>query len=312
MEKPEILRREIKALAFDQYGTIVDMQQGLTAAVAPFLKQKGWRGEPNSFVTWWRRTHFESSMIDALCDRGHTPYRQIGHRAISYVMDRCGIAYTQGEVRSLVAEIEKLKPFPDVLAALERLRSNGYELAILSNGDRDMLNAAGPHIGFRFDHVISVEEAGYFKPHWKTYAKAAEIIGEDRSSILFVANHAFDCIGAKSYGMRTAFIDRRQRPFGQTPHQPDFDRGGFRGACLSPGLSHQSMNAADRGRRQCRPCRRQYRHRGWDVARSACGDRRSAGGGRSTRIQDQPLRQAICASFANGPRLRAMSAAGGS
>jgi 2-haloacid dehalogenase len=38
---------------------------------------------------------------------------------------------------------------------------------------------------------------------------------------LFVANHAFDCIGAKSYGMRTSFIDRRRRPFGETPHQPD-------------------------------------------------------------------------------------------
>ena len=67
----------------DQYGTIVDMQKGLTEAVVPFLKRKGWDGKPNSFVTWWRRTHFENSMIDALCDRGHTPYRQIGHRAIS-------------------------------------------------------------------------------------------------------------------------------------------------------------------------------------------------------------------------------------
>ena len=221
MQHPEILKREIKAIAFDQYGTIVDMQAGLVAAVTPFLRQKGWQGEPNSFVTWWRRTHFENSMIDALCDRGHTPYREIGHRAVSYVMDRCGIAYMRDDVRRLVAEIETLKPFPDVVAALERLRSTGYKLAILSNGDRDMLNAAAPHIGFRFDHVISVQEAGYFKPHWKTYAKAAEIIGEDRSSILFVANHAFDCIGAKSYGMRTAFIDRRRRPFGQTPHQPD-------------------------------------------------------------------------------------------
>jgi 2-haloacid dehalogenase len=221
MQPPEILKREIKSIAFDQYGTIVDMQAGLVAAVTPFLRQKGWHGEPNSFVTWWRRTHFENSMIDALCDRGHTPYREIGHRAVSYVMDRCGIAYTQDEVRRLVGEIETLKPFPDVVAALERLRSKGYKLSILSNGDRDMLNAAAPHIGFRFDHVISVQEAGYFKPHWKTYAKAAEIIGEDRSSILFVANHAFDCIGAKSYGMRTAFIDRRRRPFGQTPHQPD-------------------------------------------------------------------------------------------
>ena len=221
MENPEILKREIKALAFDQYGTIVDMQRGLVEAVTPFLQRKGWHGEASRFVTWWRRTHFESSMIDALCDRGHTPYREIGHRAVSHVMDRCGIAHSDDEVRALVAEIERLKPFADVVPALEQLRSKGYKLAILSNGDRDMLKAAGPHIGFRFDHVISVEEAGYFKPHSKTYAKAAEIIGEERSSILFVANHAFDCIGAKSYGMRTAFIDRRKRPFSRTPHQPD-------------------------------------------------------------------------------------------
>jgi 2-haloacid dehalogenase len=221
MERPELLKREIKVLAFDQYGTIVDMQGGLTEAVTPFLKAKGWRGDPSSFVTWWRRTHFENSMIDALLDRGHTPYRQIGHRAVSQVMDRCKITYSQSDVTSLVAEIERLKPFPDVVAALQRLRGAGYKLAILSNGDRDMLKAAGPHIGFPFDHVISVEEAGYFKPHWRTYARACEIIGVDRSSVLFVANHAFDCIGAKSYGMRAAFVDRRKRPFGETPHQPD-------------------------------------------------------------------------------------------
>jgi 2-haloacid dehalogenase len=221
MERPEILKREIRALVFDQYGTIVDMQKGLTEAVTPFLARKGWKGSPNSFVTWWRRTHFENSMIDALLDRGHTPYRQIGHRAVSYVMDRCGIAYTQDEVRGLVAAIETLKPFPDVIVALEKLRSAGYKLVILSNGDPDMLKAAGPHIGFPFDRVISVAEAGYFKPHWKTYATASELIGLDRSAILFVANHPFDCIGAKAFGMRTAFIDRRRRPFGETPHAPD-------------------------------------------------------------------------------------------
>src|SRR5262245_25599567 len=221
MKRPDVLKREIKALAFDQYGTVVDMQTGLTEAVAPFLKRKGWTGEPGRFVTWWRRTHFENSMIDALIDRGHTPYREIGHRAVSQVMDRCGIGYTHDEVRWLVSQIETLKPFSDVVPALERLRGAGYKLAILSNGDRDMLKAAAPHIGFPFDHVISVQEAGYFKPHWRTYAKASEVLGEDRSSILFVANHAFDCIGAKAFGMRAAFIDRRKRPFGETPHRPD-------------------------------------------------------------------------------------------
>ncbi len=213
-------RREVTTLVFDQYGTVVDMQGGLTEAVGPFLAGKGWKGDPHRFVTWWRRTHFENSMIDALCDRGHTTYRQIGHAAVAHVMGRAGIAYTSEEVQWLVSQIETLKPFPDVLEVLHRLHVH-FRLAILSNGDRDMLEAARPHIGFDFDAVISVEEAGYFKPHFSTYAKACEILGEDPSRILFVANHAFDCIGAKAWGMRTAFIDRRKRPFGETPHVPD-------------------------------------------------------------------------------------------
>ena len=114
-----LLRREVTTLVFDQYGTIVDMQGGLTAAVTPFLAGKGWSGDPHRFVTWWRRTHFEDSMIDSLCDRGHTPYRQIGHRAVANVMRRSGIDYTHDEVRRLVSLIERLRPFPDVLDALE-------------------------------------------------------------------------------------------------------------------------------------------------------------------------------------------------
>ncbi|MDP6691433.1 MAG: haloacid dehalogenase type II [Alphaproteobacteria bacterium] len=215
-----MLKSEIKALVFDQYGTIVDMQGGLTAAVGDFLEGKGWDGEAHRFVTWWRRTHFENSMIDALSEGPHTPYREIGQQAVAYVMDRCGFSYTSEEVRWLVSEIERLKPFPDVIAALHRLKDS-HVLAILSNGDVDMLEAAKPHIGFPFDHVISVQAAGYFKPHKATYKKAVEILDLAPENILFVANHAFDCIGAKSCGIRTAFIDRRKRHFGHTPHQPD-------------------------------------------------------------------------------------------
>jgi len=46
METIDVFRREIKVLTFDQYGTIVDMQKGLTEAVTPFLMQKGWDGKP--------------------------------------------------------------------------------------------------------------------------------------------------------------------------------------------------------------------------------------------------------------------------
>jgi len=216
----ETLKRTVELCMFDQYGTVVDMQGGLVEFATPYLKAKGWSGRPDSFVTWWRRTHFENSMIDALLGREHTSYREIGERSVDHVLERAGIAHTDQEVRDLVAAIERLKPFPEVPAALDRLRAR-YKLVVLSNGDPDMLEAAKAHHGVAFDRVISVATANAFKPHVATYAKAAEIVGLAPDRILFVANHAFDCIGAKSAGMRTAFIDRRKRPFGRTPHQPD-------------------------------------------------------------------------------------------
>ena len=213
-------KAKTKVIMFDLYGTVVDMQGGLTEAVTPYLKAKGWNGRPDALVTWWRRTHFENSMIDALLHREHTPYREIGRRALTYTLERAGIEHTQDEVKKLVARIETLRPFPDVVAALTKLKTR-YQLAILSNGDADMLENARPHLGIEFDHIISVAEAGSFKPHVATYRKAAELLGFAPDAILFVANHAFDCVGAKAYGMRTCFVDRRKRPFGQWPYQPD-------------------------------------------------------------------------------------------
>lgn len=220
MATADEVRQKIKVVMFDQYGTVVDMQQGLTEIAAPFLKAKGWSGDPGSFVTWWRRTHFENSMIDALLHKAHTPYREIGHAAVAYTLDRAGVTHTPEEVRYLVGCIEKLRCFPDVPVALARLQTR-FKIAVLSNGDPDMLEAAKPYHGIPFDRVISVAEAGSFKPHVVTYTKAAEIMGVRLDEVLFVANHAFDCIGAKAAGMHTAFIDRRRRPFGGTPYQPD-------------------------------------------------------------------------------------------
>lgn len=211
---------DVKVLMFDLYGTVVDMQRGLTEAVTPYLAAKGWSGRPDALVTWWRRTHFENSMIDALLHREHTPYREIGRRALSYTLERAGIPHTREEVLALVSEIERLQPFPDVVAALTRLKRR-YQLVILSNGDPDMLEAARPHLGIEFDRIISVAAAGSFKPHVATYRKASELLALPPDCILFVANHAFDCVGAKAYGMRTCFVDRRRRPFGEWPYQPD-------------------------------------------------------------------------------------------
>jgi 2-haloacid dehalogenase len=216
----ETIRQDVRICMFDLYGTVVDMQAGLTQAVTPYLKRKGWAGDPSRLVTWWRRTHFENSMIDALLHRAHIPYREIGHISLSCTLDRAGIAHTREEVKALVAEIERLPPFPDAVEALTQLKRK-RRIVILSNGDPDMLAAIKPRLGVEFDRIISVAEAGSFKPHAATYRKAAEIMAAQPGEILFVANHAFDCVGAKAFGMRTAFIDRRQRPYGDWPYQPD-------------------------------------------------------------------------------------------
>jgi 2-haloacid dehalogenase len=214
----------VNTVMFDFYGTVVDMQGGLVEAITPYLAQKGYTANPPSrLVTWWRRTHFENSMIDALLHRDHTPYRDIGRQAVDYTLDRAGIAHTPDEVDSLVAEIERLKPFPDVVAGLETLKDNGFRLVILSNGDPDMLERGVAFSGTAhlFDQVISVAEAGSFKPHEVTYRTATELLDVRPDQVFFVANHAFDCIGAKAAGMRTAFVDRRGRPFGNNKYVPD-------------------------------------------------------------------------------------------
>ena len=74
----ETIRRHVSICMFDLYGTVVDMQAGLTQAVTPYLKTKGWAGEPTRLVTWWRRTHFENSMIDGLLHRRTYPTAKSG------------------------------------------------------------------------------------------------------------------------------------------------------------------------------------------------------------------------------------------
>lgn len=77
MTTPALLRREIRALAFDQYRTVIDMQNGPTDAVTP----SGVEGSARQFVTWARVAHFENLMIDALCADGTRPILELGSGA---------------------------------------------------------------------------------------------------------------------------------------------------------------------------------------------------------------------------------------
>ncbi len=214
----------IDTVMFDFYGTVVDMQGGLTRAITPYLEQKGYTASsPSRVVTWWRRTHFEASMIDALLHREHTPYREIGRQAVDLTLERAGIVHTPEEVADLVSQIERLQPFSDVVDALTEMKTAGLRLVVLSNGDPDMLERGVAFSGTAhlFDRVVSVAEAGSFKPHAITYRTACELVGVAPAQVCFVANHAFDCVGAKAAGLRSAFVNRRSRPFGNDTYPPD-------------------------------------------------------------------------------------------
>src|SRR5467141_369012 len=117
------LKAKIKVCMVDQYGTVVDMQKGLTEVVTPYLREKGWSGRPDAFVTWWRRTHFENSMIDALLHQEHTSYREIGHRAVAYTLEPAGIPHTMDEVHAVSRRTRGAGPLEDAIQdrrALER------------------------------------------------------------------------------------------------------------------------------------------------------------------------------------------------
>ena len=176
MTDAQQIKSTVKVCMFDQYGTVVDMQTGLVEAATPFLRAKGWQGNPNSFVTWWRRTHFENSMIDALLHkRAHAVSRD--RRTLGRLCD--GSRRHQlhdGRGARAGGQSCGCGRFPEVPAALDRLRTR-YRLVVLSNGDPDMLEAAKRYHGVAFDQVISVAEANSFKPHVATYTKAAEMVG---------------------------------------------------------------------------------------------------------------------------------------
>ena len=131
----------IKVCMFDQYGTVVDMQGGLTEVAAPFLQSKGWKGKPGS-VRHVVAAHAFRELDDrrAAAPRAHALPRDRPPRGGAGDGPRRHPAH-EDEVRDLVAAIEKLKPFPEVPAALARLQTR-YKLVVLSNGDPDMLETA--------------------------------------------------------------------------------------------------------------------------------------------------------------------------
>ena len=214
--------RDVRALTFDLFGTVLDLGGSLTPAIAAWLRENNFTNVEAAAV-WreWRCRQRIEQYQDNIVDMGHSGYLPVARRAGVYVLRQFGLDPTSEQVDRLMMAWQELKPFDDVPAALERLKKR-YQLVALSNGERIYLDhLVKNRIRWNFDAVISVETVGAFKPHPGVYRKGAALLGLEVGQCLMVSANSFDVMGARMCGMRGAFVNRYALPYEDTPFVPD-------------------------------------------------------------------------------------------
>lgn len=220
MTAPETLNSELKVVSFDLYDTLFDRESTLIPALEAYFERKERDQNPEVFLRRYLAMHFRDSLIDSLIDGPHTPFKEITRRALTYRLEQAGIEFTDEEVRDIVAYWRELGTYPEVAESMRRLGQE-YELVGLSNGDPDMLDAIVPTADVELDGVVSVAEAGAYKPHPAPYQLLLDRYDVAPHEVLFVTAHTFDLVGAKAVGMRGGFLNRHGNPYGGWPQRPD-------------------------------------------------------------------------------------------
>ena len=152
---------------------------------------------------------------------GHSGYLKVCKYALMYVLRVNKIDFNNSEVDDFMKVYQNLNPFKDAVIGLNKLKSH-YKLVGLSNGEPWYLDRLVKNrIKFEFDAVISVEEAGVFKPHPGVYRKASKILNTEPCKIMMVASHSFDLLGARACGYRAAYVNRYDLPTEESNYQPD-------------------------------------------------------------------------------------------
>ena len=116
-----------------------------------------------------------------------------------------------------------LDAYPDVPEVLRRLRDAGLATSILSNGSPAMLAAAIAHagVGDLLDHVLSVEDAGVYKPHSRVYQLAVDRLAVPPQEIAFISSNGWDAWAASAFGMRAIWCNRQSQIRERLPGAPD-------------------------------------------------------------------------------------------
>jgi 2-haloacid dehalogenase len=193
----------IKAFAFDAYGTLFDVFS-VTALCDQLFPGKG-----GALAQLWRVKQLQYSMMRSLMGR-HKDFWQLTEDGLVYASKSLKLDLTAERRKRLLEAYLSLAAFPDVKPGLEALKKNGLRLAILSNGEPKMLEAAARSAGVYdlLDRIISVEDVKIFKPSPRVYNLASEHLKVSGAELGFVSSNSWDAAGAASAGLLTFWIQR--------------------------------------------------------------------------------------------------------
>jgi 2-haloacid dehalogenase len=193
----------VKAFAFDAYGTLFDVLS-VTALCDQLFPGRG-----PALAQLWRVKQLQYSMMRSLMGR-HKDFWQLTEDGLVYACGSLGLALTAEARTRLLEAYLTLAAFPDVKPGLEALKTQGLRLAILSNGEPKMLEAAARSAGILtlLDDIVSVEEVKIFKPSPRVYNLAPERLSVTNAELGFVSSNSWDAAGAASAGLRTFWIQR--------------------------------------------------------------------------------------------------------
>jgi 2-haloacid dehalogenase len=185
---------------FDCYGTLVDWNSGIRAELERLLG-----GADGARLL--ERYHEVERRVQR--ERPDARYRDVMAAGLSELAAAAGVELPAGERDALGRSLPGWPVFPEVPAALAEARGRGWRLAVLTNSDRDLIDASLEAIGVPFDEAVVASEIGSYKPalgHWRTFYEST---GADRARHVHVAqSHFHDIEPAHELGIRSVWINR--------------------------------------------------------------------------------------------------------
>jgi 2-haloacid dehalogenase len=192
-----------KVLTFDCYGTMIDWESGIFAALRPILAAHNKEMSDSALLALY-------ADLELAAEQGeYLRYRDVLQLVVRGFGERLGFAPTDAEVRSLPESVATWQPFPDSVESLHKLSSH-YQLAVMSNIDDDLFAATASKLEVAFSNVITAQQAGCYKPCMNIFRLTEKRIGVSRGQWLHVGQSIYhDVIPAQSLGLATVWVNRR-------------------------------------------------------------------------------------------------------